>query len=253
MLPLFKSDFSIGKSILTLNTPSSEEGVSSDSIFEIATENDLDQVVLVEDNLTGFLEAHKNSKALDIQLIFGLRLSICNDLTSNPKETERKDESKVIIFAKSDNGCKKLNQIYSLAFTEGEGRIDYKSLRGLWSQDLLMAIPFYDSFIFNNALYFSNCIPKFNFFKPTFFLEDNGLPFDSIVRDRVLDYCSDKDFKTEEVKSIYYKNKSDFAAFQTYKCICSRNFSGGEVGLANPRLEHCSSSEFSFESWKNNN
>ena len=62
-------------------------------------------------------------------------------------------------------------------------------------------------------MYFSNCIPKFNFFKPTFFLEDNGLPFDSIVRDRVLDYCSDKDFKTEEVKSIYYKNKSDFAAF----------------------------------------
>ena len=120
MLPLFKSDFSIGKSILTLKPPSTEEEIGSDSIFEIAIKNKLNQIILIEDNLTGFLEAHKNSKALDIQLIFGLRLSICNDLNSNPKETERKDESKVVVFAKNGTGCRKLNQIYSLAFTEGK-------------------------------------------------------------------------------------------------------------------------------------
>ena len=126
MLPLFKSDFSIGKSILTLELPERTQEGSSDSIFSIALANDLDQLILVEDSLTGFLQAHKNSESLGLKLIFGLRISICSALKSDPKDTEKKDESKIIVFAKNDDGCKLLNQIYSLAFTEGMSRIDIK-------------------------------------------------------------------------------------------------------------------------------
>jgi len=250
MLPLFKSDFSIGKSILTLELPEKTQDGGSDSVFEIALSSDFKELILVEDSLTGFLQAHKNSQALNLHLIFGLRITTCSDLKSDPKETERKDESKIIIFAKGDKGCKLLNQIYSLAFTEGSGRIDYKNLKKFWSEDLLLVIPFYDSFIFNNATFFSNCIPDFSFTSPVFFIENNSLPFDFAIRDKVKEYCLKKKYTIEEAKSIYYNKREDLAAFQTYKCICNRSFASGDIGLVNPRLEHCGSAEFSFESWK---
>ena len=253
MLPLFKSDFSIGKSILTLDLPEKSKVGGADSIFSIAISNKLKEVVLVEDSLTGFLQAYKNSEALDLNLIFGLRIVICSNLKSDPKDTEKKDESRIIIFAKNGSGCKLLNTIYSLAFTEGHGRIDYINLKKLWQKDnLLLAIPFYDSFIFKNAMFFSNCIPDFSFADPVFFTEDNGMPFDNIIKTKVEEYCSNK-YEIENAKSIYYNERKDFAAFQTYKCICNRNYSSKEIGLTNPNLEHCGSMEFSFESWKENN
>ena len=49
MLPLFKSHYSIGKSILTLNHPDKFEEGGPDSIFKIAQDHDLEQVILVED------------------------------------------------------------------------------------------------------------------------------------------------------------------------------------------------------------
>lgn len=250
MLPLFKSDFSIGKSILTLDLPEQSEEGGADSVFKIALSNKFNKIILVEDSLTGFLQAHKNSQSLGLQLVFGLRISICSDLNSNPKDTERKDESKIIIFAKDDDGCKALNKIYSLSFTQGQGRIDYKNLKKLWGDSLLLAIPFYDSFIFQNTMGFNNCTPDFSFSDPIFFIENNRLPFDNLVRDKVLNYCDKNDFKSERCKSIYYNKRKDLAAYQTYKCICNRRFSSGDIGLVNPRLEHCGSSEFSFESWK---
>ena len=182
MLPIFKSDFSIGKSILTLDLPKPEEDLeSSDSIFSIAVENKLSKVVLVEDSLTGFLEAFKNSKSLGIELIFGLRITICNDSSIDPKTDKGESDNKVIIFAKNNKGCKLLNKIYSTAFTKGNGRLDYDVLSKLFTSDLDLVIPFYDSFIFNNTLFFKSCIPNFSFCDPKFLIERNNLPFDSLI------------------------------------------------------------------------
>ena len=52
MLALFKSHFSIGKSILTLDNPITHKEGAADSIFTIAQENDLDKIVLVEDTMS---------------------------------------------------------------------------------------------------------------------------------------------------------------------------------------------------------
>ena len=253
MLPLFKSDFSIGKSILTLNHPDKSLDGGSDSIFEIAQSNGLKEVILVENCLTGFLQAIKNSEDLGIQLIFGLSLIVCNDLSQEPKANSRQDESNIIVFAKNGSGCKLLNKIYSKAFTEGYGRIDYKNLKKIWEPDVFLYIPFYDSFIFKNAMGFNNCTPELSFTEPTFFIEENGLPFDSLIREKVLSYCEKNNLKTETAKSIYYKSRDDFAAYQTYKCICNRKYGSADFGLVNPKLEHCGSKEFSFESWKEKN
>ena len=244
MIPLFKSHFSIGKSILTLDSFPGDES-SSDSIFSICTENKIEKVVLVEDSLTGFLEAFKNSTDLGLQLIFGLRISVCDDM----HDTKANNEHKVIIFCKNAEGYKFLTKIYSMAFTEGSGKIDFKNLKILWDSDnLLLFIPFYDSFIFRNNLTFSNCIPHFSGFSPSFFIERNELPFDSLLEKKVIDFCETNGYNTELSKSIYYRNRSDFEAYQTYKCICTRRFGRG-VGLDKPNLDHCGSREFCFESW----
>jgi DNA polymerase III alpha subunit len=242
MIPLFKSNFSIGKSILTLAAPElNPDPEKSDSILQIAKDNNLDQVVLVEDSMVGFLEAHKAFKSLDIHLIYGLRINCCNNI-----QDENKDQSKhkIIIFSKNDDGCKLLNKIYSKAFCDHNGYVDSTTLSSLWNNNFLkLAIPFYDSYIYQNQLSFNNCIPNFAFTKPEFFYERNNLPFDDLLFNKIKEIAN-----PICVKSIYYKNKKDVYAFQTYKILSNRSF-GKESSLSNPNLNHFGSDEFCWESY----
>jgi DNA polymerase III alpha subunit len=252
MIPLWKSHNSIGgKSILTLSDSTDEGG--PDSIFSIITEAKLNQLVLVEDTMIGFLEAVKRSQALGVQLIFGLRITLCGDASISKKDSKEDNcEHKVIIFAKNDAGCKRLYGIYSSAFVKGEGRVDEEVLKKIWNDDdLYMAIPFYDSFIFKNTMGFNNCTPHLQSFSPTFFIERNDLPFDSLIEEKVLSYCKSFGHKSSLSKSIYYNKREDFEAFQAYKCICSRTF-GRQSTLTRPNLNHFASREFCFESYLEN-
>jgi DNA polymerase III alpha subunit len=246
MIPLFKSHFSIGKSILTLSEE--ESAGKSDGIFNIAKNNGLTEVVLVEDSLTGFLEAAKRSGDLGMQLVFGLRVTACDT------HSTEKDCHKVVVFAKDDEGCKLLNKVYTKAFERELGAIEMDELASIWNDEhLKLVIPFYDSFIFNNTMSFSNCVPDFNFTSPTLFIEDNHLPFDTLIKERVQKFASKKSLSTEAAKTIYYKNRDDFEAFQTYKCTCNRTGWGGRaVSIQKPNLDHCGSREFCVESWKEN-
>lgn len=251
MLPLFKSHFSIGKSILTLDDPSSQKEGKSDSVFSIIKENKFKQVILVEDSLTGFLQAKKISDSMGVQLIFGLRLDMCENAKIDPKEESSNSRHKIIIFAKNSQGCKSLNSIYSEAFSKAFNAVDQKILKKYWNnKNLALAVPFYDSFIFQNTMKFGNCTPNFSFTKPTFFIENNSLPFDLLLRSKVMKYANDNKCETEFAKSIYYKNKKDVSALQTYKCITGRTF--GNKTLSKPNLDHFGSNEFCFESWKEN-
>ena len=252
MLPLFKSHYSIGKSILTLNDPITHKEGGSDSVFDIAIENNLKEVILVEDSLTGFLQAKKNADNLNLKLIFGLRIDMRENAKIDPKKESVNSSHKIVIFARNSKGCIALNTIYSEAFTENYNCVDKNILKKHWSdENLVLAIPFYDSFIFNNLMKFANCTPSFCFTKPTFFIEYNGLPFDHFLQQKVKNYASKNSNKIEYTKSIYYKNKKDVTALQTYKCITGRTF--GNKTLSKPNLDHFGSNEFCFESWKEKN
>jgi hypothetical protein len=158
MLPLFKSHYSIGKSILTLDDPKKTTEDGSDSIFKIAKDNSLTQIILVEDTLIGFFEAFKRSKELGIQLVFGLRLSMRNSSLPDDENSQHK----IIVFAKNANGCKLLNKIYSKAFCDFSGFLDYRSLKDLWNNnDLKLGIPFYDSFLYMNHFQFLSLLFHF--------------------------------------------------------------------------------------------
>jgi DNA polymerase III alpha subunit len=241
MIPIFKSCFSIGKSILTLDEESVEDG--ADSIIEICQQNNIKDLVLVEDSMTGFMKAFNSASKAGLNLIFGLRINCCNCI----KEENETSNHKIIIFAKNDNGCKLLNRIFSFASIEGGNRIDFDYLNSIWCDDLDLAIPFYDSFIFNNNMQMSNCVPNFQKIYPCFFVEKNGLPFDNIIEASVRSFCGDR-YPIQIVKSIYYKNKKDFEALQTYKILCNRNF-GKASCLTSPNLNHFGSNEFCVESY----
>jgi DNA polymerase-3 subunit alpha len=245
IIPLFKSHYSLGRSILTLNLPKEAANSGSDSVFDITQEAGMKEVYLVEDSMAGFLEAYTNSKEVGVKLIFGLRLTFCPD-HSDKSEEGRSNSFKSIIFIKNEKGYKQLIKIYTRAAQDGfyyEPRTDFRTLKGMWSDDLLLAIPFYDSFLYNNKYTNSQCIPNFSFTDPIFFLEDNDTLLDQDMDNSVREFCKDK-YKTIKAKSIYYKNKDDFSAYLTHKCISKR------TSLEKPNFDGMCSNDFCYESYK---
>jgi len=249
-LPLFKSHYSIGRSILTLEEAEKIKSDSPVSIFSLVKEANLQEVVLVEDSFSGFLEAYTNCQKLDIKLIFGIRVTICEDL-HRKSEDELNKQHKVVIFAKNTNGYKTLIKLSTVANLEGlyyEPRLDFKYLKTIWENDnLQLAIPFYDSFIFYNVLLGKQCVPDFSFTKPVFFIESNLLPFDGVLNKAIKVYVKNN-FETVFTKTIYYASRKDFLAYLTFRCITNRGNS--KSTLDEPNLEHLSSAEFCFEAWK---
>ena len=219
-----------------------------DSIIQIAKENKLKELFLVEDNMSSFLEAYTNTRNNNIKLNYGLRITITESMEDKSEESRFKN-SKVIIFFKNNQGYSLLTKLYSKAAKEGfyyEPRLDYKTLSENWSDDLLLCIPFYDSFIYNNTLKNFICVPNFSFTKPVVFIENNDLPFDFIIKNKMLNFVKENSLEVLLVKSIYYKNKKDFKSYLTFRCINNR------TTLNKPEIEHMSSDSFSFEEWKNN-
>jgi len=257
VVPLFKSHYSIGRSILNLDKESSKNG-GADSIIDICKENKVKSFFLVEDGMSGFLEGYINAQEAGLKMVFGLRLSLCPDM--DQKEAETLDKTcKYVIICKNTNGYKRLIKISSEAQTRGSvynsnlrsyiPRADFKLLSSLWDdEDLQLAVPFYDSFLHENYLQDKWCPdppPEFNL---DFFVENNNLPFDYLILQRLKEYVSNrKNCKTINTQSIYYKDKKDFKAYITFRAIDKR------TTLGKPNLEHMGSDEFSFESWKKKN
>tara|TARA_R110001583_G_scaffold8965_23_gene42404 strand:+ start:7466 stop:8248 length:783 start_codon:yes stop_codon:yes gene_type:complete len=251
-IPLFKSHFSIGKSILTLDKPSGNRDPDSpDSIFEIAVDHGLEEVVLVEDTFMGFLEARKVASDIGVKFRFGLRFNIRQSASNDSDTSTSKCTHKIIIFPKDSAGCKSLNKIYTECHTKYSGWLDLSIVRDLWDEThLTLAIPFYDSFIFKNLTSFDACVPDFSFTNPFFFIERNGLPFDSLIEKGVKKYCKTYDYPSEMAQSIFYKTKDNFSSYLTYKLICSRSLQGGRpASLDMPNFDHLGSNEFCWESY----
>jgi len=243
MIPIFKSHYSLGRSILTLEDKAEKDDYP-DSIIQICIENKIKELYLVEDNMSSFLEAYSNCRKNEIKLNYGLRISVTESISDKSEESKAKS-SKIILFFKNKKGYQLLTKLYSTAAKEGfyyEPRLDYETISKNWTDDLILCIPFYDSFIFNNTLKNSLCIPQFNFTKPIFFIEDNDLPFDELVEQKALSFAEKNDLEIYKTQSVFYKEKKDFKAYLTFRCINNRSV------LNKPNLDHMSSNEFCFES-----
>lgn len=247
MIPIFSSHYSFGRSILTLEKGGSSPATGADSIIDLCINNNIKDLYLVEDNLSSFIQAYESAADAGLNLRYGLRLMMCNDATKKEEES-LKSNHKIIIWALNTKGWFKLTKIFSKAFCEGKyytGRLDFNTLKLLWTDDLLLTFPFYDNFLFENNLKNHNCVLDFSFTKPIFFLENNNLPFDSILRKLIQDFAIRNNYQIQEAQSIYYKENKDIKAYQTFRCINKRSV------LSSPKIDHFSSDTFSLEHYLN--
>lgn len=246
IIPLFKSHYSIGRSILTVDKAENELKENKPiSIFSIAKYYKLPEVYISDSSFTGFIETYESVKDLNIPIRFGYQVICCADI-EDKSEKSFETEHKIIIWMKNSDAYKSLIKISSKAATDGFfyiPRIDYKNLKSLWSDDLLLTIPFYDNFLHNNCLKGSRCIFQLEEFKPVFFIEDNGLPFDSIIKEKILNYCQSNKLEYQDTQSIFYHKRKDFLSYLTFRAINNRST------LNKPQLSHMSSDNFCFESW----
>lgn len=254
VLPLFKSHYSLGRSILTLEKPSKTHDVYPSSIFDLLIANKLSTLPLVEDNVSCLLQASKVADENNIKLIFGLRLTLTEDCLNQDEESLKK-RAKYIIFAKNTQAYKDLIKIWTFASTKGfyyNACLDFKVLESLWTDNLILAVPFYDSFIYLNRFCSHKHVPQIEKYNPLFLLEDNDLPFDDFLKDSVNDFCSkNESLKTLPAQSIYYKDSSDFLAYLSFRCIQQRGFVQ-KATLNKPDLDHMGSDTFNFKRWLDN-
>lgn len=245
MLPLFKSHYSVGRSILTLEKPGSSHPEESDSIFDICLEGNLDKLCLVEDQIGGCIQAQENCAKLNIKLMYGIRFNVVPDINDKSEESRGK-ESKLIVFTSSADTYKNLFSIYTTSYRDGfyyYPRIDVESIKKYWHKDLILAVPFYDSYIYGNYMQSNIPVPEISFADPIFFIEKNGLPFDPLIEATVKQNAGSSEVIM--AKSIYYKTKKDFLAYQIFRTISERS------SFEKPEMEHMSSDKFCFEEVKN--
>jgi|TARA_Y100000033_G_C2749945_1_gene113313 DNA polymerase III alpha subunit len=229
VIPLFKSTFSIGRSLLRV-----------EDLIDIAQSGDVKKMILVEDNFYGFRVVNKAFLHAEIPMVYGVKVPVVQ--SSITEKT-----SKLIFFPKNNKGVHVVRKLYTKCFTSvgeclnlsdlGEGELD----------DVSIGVPFYDSYVFNNIFHFGMCdlfLDKYDHF---YIEESNNHPFDFQISAAL----KKLKVKTEKCKSIYYRNKDDFEAFQMYKAVCNRK-QGRVPTFSNPRLNDFSSNEFCYESYLEN-
>ena len=245
MIPIFKSHYSYGRSILTIEDEKEIKDGQPVSIVAICATHNLKEVYLAETSMGGFYKSHKVFAKNNINLRFGYQVVCCRDIYDKTEESKL-TESKVIVWLRDGGGYADLCRFYTKCNTDGfyyTGRCDYKMLEDL-SPDLLeVSIPFYDSFIHNNILESHRCTPEFGNRQLSFHIEDHNLPFDPIIKNGVLKYIGGSAHKIIDSHSVYYYNNDDINAYQVFRCINNRS------KFTKPDLNHFGSDEFSFESY----
>ena len=148
--------------------------------------------------MTGFPEAFRK---FEDRLRFGLRFSMYND------DHNEESESKMIAFANGDAGAKELYNLYT---QQSDTKIT-KAL-GLYKR-FTVCCTVLRFFLHKNLTTFSNCVVDLPFDVP-FMIEDNNLPFDCLIEDKILSYCKITQTNTLTQSQYIIKTKKMFWLFK---------------------------------------
>ena len=178
MIPLFKSHWSLGQSILTFE----ESGERPDrSIIDLCLNADIKEVPVVEDSVHGIKQTYEECKNAGLDLRFGWRVNCVDNLNS-----EKSPSHKIIIFLKNRQGWFDFLPIHNKANTDfklkKKPRVSLDFLRENWTDNLDLVIPFYDNFIFHNLTEEEKIVVDFSNISPKFIIEDNDFIFDSLIK-----------------------------------------------------------------------
>ena len=248
IIPLFYNDSS-RKSLMTYWTEKESTAEGPPSIVSLCKKAGLKQCFGVSTNFHSFLEGWKNLKAEGIQFCFGLQLTLCDDAKVHD-QASLTNEHKIIVFAKNSQAYFDLIRLYTACASDQTNRyyiqrFDCKQLAKFWTDNMILALPFFDSFVHVNLLgYGASRVPDFPV-KPVLFREvSSGIPFASLV-DRGLDrYNQNKQCEEIRTKTIYYEKRDDFDAYITERARRQRG------SFNKPNLDYMCSPHFCFESWK---
>lgn len=249
VLPIFVSHYSQTESLLTLNEPGKSKPTEAPSVFDLAKEAGLKDVTLVDEKIDGLEMAYKSSLKAKVKLCYGIKLTVCAD-ASIKDDPSCKTESKVIVFMTGFEGRAALIRIWNRAATDGfyyVPRTDWATLKAHWSPHLILALPFFSSFVAKNRLTHARIVPDLPV-KPVIFREvASDLPFAPLI-DKALDsYVAEAGIPPEDdvkVKTILYRNRADFIPYMVLRCI------GEKKLLENPNISHMNSDSFCLQSYK---
>ena len=230
MIPLFKSHYSLkGRSILKV-----------DEIIGLFNKSKEEKLFVVEDNFSSFRKFNSKCSEQKIRLIFGLRLPVVQSkLDEKP--------SQLIFFAKNGHGIRNLRKIYSKCYGSKKPRVKLDwILQEELNKNLGVAVPFYDSYLYNNIFHFGMSHLDVSSLDPMYFEENNNHPHDHLISAQVHKNATTN--QIVRVKSIYYENREDFKAFQTFKAICNRK-AGRAVSFDAPGTDGLCSDEFCWEAY----
>jgi len=251
--PVFTSTYSIGgHSLLTLDEPEKSKPGGALSVFDLTKRGNLTQVVLEDRKIDGFLQAYKSAKAAKVQLIYGLRLTVCAD-AAQKDPASAKTESAISVFCRNTQGYHDLLRLWSRAATighyDGRARADWAMVRELWTDNLVLALPFFSSFLAVNTLTFNRVVPQLPSGIKHWVCDEvdgGGLPFSPLIRAAVQGYVKDSGGLAEvwPVKSVRYAEPGDFKALMVLRCLAEKS------SFDKPEVPHLSSPLFSFAAYQ---
>lgn len=244
IIPLLTSHYSIGESILTLENETEIKENSPVSIIAIAKKHKITDVHIVESSMSGFIETYQNCKKNNLNLRFGYKVCVCEDINQKD-DPSFLTESNVIIWILNSQGYKDLLKIHNQAATDGFyyiPRTDWTQIKEKMTENLAISLPFYSSYIAKNTLNFKHrAIPDFGSISPIHHVENHELPFDLLLGKKV----NESGLKIQKTHSVYYYKNEDITPFTVFRCINKRS----EWDC--PNLSAFSVDNFSFQSYLN--
>lgn len=254
LIPIFTTHHSISESILTVEADIFQKkdkakvdlNASPISCLALAKHYGQESLLVVESDISSYWKLYKNTKDLGLKLVYGVKLTVCADMHDKDPSSE-KTESSVVILFKNSQAYYDMVPLYSIASTEGNRdgrRLDWKTLTERWSDNFVLYLPFYSSFVARNLMILDQkAFPAFGKLKPVFFVQDQGLPFDRMIRKGVEKYAQSEGFAIQPAHQVYYYKDADCVKHQTIQCINRR------TTLDKPNLNHYGSDQFSYESY----
>lgn len=242
-LPIFSSALgSLNKSVLTLED---EEEISIDnpvSILAIAKKHDLKSIFLLENSMASAIKAFELFSKHNIQLRFGVKISLAHDENNIDSSL-----GKYSLFALNEDGYYELINITSEHAIKNVGNkkpqpVLFNDIKDkLTSKNILLMIPFYDSFIYNNSFYFNFAMPNFEGLNPIFCIEEHNVAQDYLIKQKVEEYCKLNNYDVINTHSVYYYSPEYFKGYLIYRSVEHRG------SWFKPEIKDFSSDKFSFK------
>ncbi len=238
------------KSLLTFwGEKDTENPDGPQSIIKLLKAANQDKCYFVSTNFHTLNEALKISKKEKIQLIFGLNCCVTQDRFAKSEES-RASNSKVIIWGKNSESYTDLIKLYSgyhtdIACKYYEFRADWNYLREKWTKNLLLSLPFYDSFVANNMLvHNSNIVPSFLPDDLVIFREQNSQhPHVNLINEALDKFNHGGKYEDILTKTILYEKREDVKSWMVYRSIHNR------ATFAKPEMPFCCSDSFCWEDY----